>query len=512
VELLTGTVTFLFSDIEGSTLLLRALGKERYGEIRDEHERLLGKAFQEHGGRVVDTQGDSLFCAFESAFEALAGAVEGQRALREHAWPEGVELRVRIGIHTGEPVLEGGRYVGLAVHHGARLSAAGHGGQILVSEATRRLVEEGQQWLKFKDLGPQRLRDLPGRERVFQVEAPGLLRDFPPLRTPERGRRRRMVLVGAAAAAVLAAVLVPLLTLRGGGAIIAPPNSVAVIDPASNRVVAAVPVGQRPTAIAAGEGAVWVVNDGDHTVSRIDSKSRTVVRTIAIPGTAPLGGIAAGEGAVWLVTGYQTLSLVRIGPGYDAVEWTHALGQVWMPWQPTPVAVGAGAVWTAAAPDGTLARIDPRTGTVSRHIDVGTDPAGIAVGEGAVWVAGGRENVVVRVDPGSNGVLSRPSVGAWPTAVAAGEGAVWVAANGDDAVSRVDPQSASVVTIPVGKEPVSIAVGAGSVWVANSHDGTVSRIDPQSRPLAATIRVGASADAVAASASKGAVWVAVSGK
>jgi YVTN family beta-propeller protein len=305
-------------------------------------------------------------------------------------------------------------------------------------------------------------------------------------------------------------VLAPLLTVRGHGVIIAPPNSVAVIDPSSNRVVAAVPVGLRPIALAAGEDALWVVNDGDHTVSRIEPKTRKVVRTIAIPGTAPLGGIAAGAGAVWLVTGYQTLSLVRISPGYDAVEWTRALGHVWWPWQPTPVATGAGAVWAPAAPDGTLARIDPQTGRVSRRIDVGTEPAGVAVGEGAVWVAGGGENVVVRVDPGTDAVVSRPSVGAYPTALATGAGAVWVAANGDDAVSRVDPQSAAVTTIPVGKEPVGVAVAAGSVWVANGSDGTVSRIDPQSRTVVATIHVGASADALAVS--KGAVWAAVSAK
>src|SRR5204862_2740463 len=130
-----GTVTLLFSDIEGSTRLLHALGSERYADALAAHQRLLRAAFQAHGGREVDTQGDAFFVAFPRAVDAVQAAVEAQRALAAHPWPEGAGVRVRMGLHTGEPTPTGERYVGLAVHRAARVGSAGHGGQVLLSAA-----------------------------------------------------------------------------------------------------------------------------------------------------------------------------------------------------------------------------------------------------------------------------------------------------------------------------------------------------------------------------------------
>src|SRR6266508_417786 len=140
-ELPTGTVTFLFTDVEGSTALLKQL-RDRYGEAMSEHQRILRAAFDEAGGREVDTQGDSFFVAFRRAKDAVAAAVTAQRALAEHRWPDGADLRVRMGIHTGEPAVGEERYLGLAVHRAARIGAAGHGGQILLSQATRELLRD----------------------------------------------------------------------------------------------------------------------------------------------------------------------------------------------------------------------------------------------------------------------------------------------------------------------------------------------------------------------------------
>jgi class 3 adenylate cyclase len=179
----TGTVTLLFTDIEGSTRLLQQLG-ERYGEVRAEHQRLLRTAFENYAGHEVDTQGDSFFVTFARAADAVQAAVMAQRALAEHAWPEGAAVRVRMGLHTGEPALAGRTYVGLDVHRAARIGAAGHGGQVLLSEATRVLIErELPAGLSLRDLGVHRLKDLPDAEHVFQLVTADLPADFPPLRT-----------------------------------------------------------------------------------------------------------------------------------------------------------------------------------------------------------------------------------------------------------------------------------------------------------------------------------------
>jgi class 3 adenylate cyclase len=183
-ELPTGTLTFVFSDVEGSTRLLRRL-KEGYGAVLTEHQRLLRQAFAAHGGHEVDTQGDSFFVAFPRPREAVLAAVEAQRAVAGHGWPGGAELRVRIGIHTGLAELAGDRYVGLAVHRAARICAAGHGGQVLVSQATTALLEDEEAELadvELRDLGEQRLKDFERPVRLYQVVAPGLEGSSPPLR------------------------------------------------------------------------------------------------------------------------------------------------------------------------------------------------------------------------------------------------------------------------------------------------------------------------------------------
>jgi predicted ATPase/class 3 adenylate cyclase len=181
----TGTVSLLCTDIEGSTRLLHALG-ERYAEALAEHRRLLRTAFAEHRGCEVDTQGDAFFYAFPRAHDAVAGAVAAQRALAAHAWPEGLALRVRIGIHTGEPTATGEGYVGIDVHRAARVMSAGHGGQVLLTQSTRDLLpEELSDAVSLRDLGEHRLKDLTHPQRLYQLLIAGLENDFPALKTLE---------------------------------------------------------------------------------------------------------------------------------------------------------------------------------------------------------------------------------------------------------------------------------------------------------------------------------------
>ena len=179
-NLATGTVTLVFTDIEGSTRLLRELGG-RYEQVLEDQRRLLREAFGARNGSEVDTAGDGLFYAFPRAREALLAAVEGQQALGRHDWP--LPVRVRMGLHTGEPLSSATGFVGLDVHRASRICAAAHGGQILVSQTTRDLASDLPGEIVVIDMGEHSLKDLPAPEHLFQVLAPELLREFPPLRS-----------------------------------------------------------------------------------------------------------------------------------------------------------------------------------------------------------------------------------------------------------------------------------------------------------------------------------------
>ncbi len=178
-----GTVTLLFTDIEGSTQLLRQSG-HRYASILAECRGLLRAAFQQWDGIEVDTQGDAFFVAFTRATGAVAAAVAAQQALASHSWPGGATVRVRMGLHTGEPSLSSEGYVGMDVHLAARIMSAGHGGQVLLSQATRNLVEDHlPAGVSLRDLGVHRLKDLQRPGHLFQLVISGLPAAFPPLKT-----------------------------------------------------------------------------------------------------------------------------------------------------------------------------------------------------------------------------------------------------------------------------------------------------------------------------------------
>ncbi|MGH2676418.1 MAG: adenylate/guanylate cyclase domain-containing protein, partial [Actinomycetota bacterium] len=179
----TGTVTFLFTDIEGSTLLLRELG-DRYAEVLRDHGRMVRGALEREGGTEIGTEGDSFFAVFASPAEAVRAVIETQRALAGHAWPEGADVRVRMGLHTGEGTVMGDGYIGLDVHRAARIGDAAHGGQVLLSGATEPLIQRSlPDGVGLLDLGEHRLKDLPHPERLFQLSIEGLPADFPPPRS-----------------------------------------------------------------------------------------------------------------------------------------------------------------------------------------------------------------------------------------------------------------------------------------------------------------------------------------
>jgi class 3 adenylate cyclase len=186
-----GGLTLVFTDIEGSTVLLREL-QGTYGLLLRVHQRMLERAFEEHRGRSMGSEGDSLFFVFPTATDAVAAAVTAQQRVENHEWPAGVQLRVRIGVHSGPVTISGGEYVGLTVHETARICAVAHGGQIICSSSVAGVLRRDSAAAPLRDLGTFVLRGFPEGTRLFQVCAPGLQLEFPALRDTVRAGGTRV--------------------------------------------------------------------------------------------------------------------------------------------------------------------------------------------------------------------------------------------------------------------------------------------------------------------------------
>jgi YVTN family beta-propeller protein len=512
----SGTVTFLFTDIEGSTRLLKRL-REGYGDVLAEHQELLRAAFAASHGTEVDTQGDSFFVAFRRAKDAVEAAASGQRALQSHAWPDGGEVRVRMGIHTGQAETSGGRYLGLAVHRAARIGNSGHGGQVLVSQTTRDLLddeEEESAGIILHDLGEQRLKDLDRPVRLYQLDVEGLPSEFPPLRAlapapqeelavmgPSAWSRRLQLLVPIAlvvVASVIAAIVV--LTRRDSGSAQASAgvaaDSVGVFQAANGKPLAQAQVGSGPSAVAADETAIWVANVDDDSVSRIDPETNASVQTIPV-GNGP-SGVAVGGGFVWVANALDG-TISRIDPnangGSGGVVDTIPVGI-----RPTGVAFGEGSVWVANAGDRTIMRLDATTGRPRKTIPVDAGADGVAADMGAIWVTSESKGSLARIDPRAGSVIRTINVGSGAGAVAVGAGAVWVANGSDGTVSRVDlTLNRQTAVIPVGEAPGGVTATEKYVWVSNETGGTLSRIDPARDKVVQTVPTGNRPEGVAVS-------------
>ena len=176
----SGTVTFVFSDIEGSTSLLKVLG-DRYRDVLSGHRRLMRGCFSTRGGVEIDTQGDAFFFAFPRARDAILAAVEAQRLHASHEWPKGHAVRVRMGLHTGEPAVGSEGYLGIDVVRAARLCTVGRGGQVILSETTRALVGNSlPDGVSVHTLGERRLKDIDEPERIFELDIEGAPTPDPP--------------------------------------------------------------------------------------------------------------------------------------------------------------------------------------------------------------------------------------------------------------------------------------------------------------------------------------------
>jgi YVTN family beta-propeller protein len=540
-----GTVTFLFTDIEDSTRLVRDLGDD-YADVLAAHNRLLGETFAAYGGHEVDRQGDALFAAFPRARDALTAAVAAQRAIAETHWPRGVAVRIRIGIHTGEPAIAKTGYHGLDVVRAARISAAAHGGQILVSSVTASLLADGAPaGVTLQDLGEYRLRGLDRPERVFQVVAEGLPTAFPALRTAREeklpiagredelataatealrlaappGRRAFRGRFGRVAAPVAGAALVVAAAAVGLFIVVRPDSSVALtglsahsvglINPREDRLVAEVPLGRSVRHVALGGDTVWVAKLAEQIVLSVDPEKRRVVASFGI-GEAPTG-IAVVDEAVWVVTIRATL--LRIDPVTGRPVKRVPLAGNRPPtasdleWPPR-LAVRGGALWVSSRDRAW--EVDASNGQVAARYQLEGLATGIAADDEGVWITE-RPAALTRIDPDRNVVATRIALPSEPVGVAAGAGGVWVSVPAANVVWRIDPLTDSVSRIvETGYRPWVIAAGAGGVWVGSWQDKTVQRIDPSTDSVVATIPIGNAP--VDLAVTDEAVWVAAAGQ
>jgi YVTN family beta-propeller protein len=342
----------------------------------------------------------------------------------------------------------------------------------------------------------------PSPVRASTVEAP------PPSPAAGEGRGRRSALVPAAVgglvvSGIVAGVLVIAFGRGGGGAapVAAAGNSVGFVDPASNRLVADVPVGASPTAVAGGAGAVWVANTVDGTVDRIDPVTHTIRQTVRVGGGP--SGITFGDGSIW-VTNSLSGTVSRIDPAVNRVVDTVHVGN-----SPAGIAYAHGSIWVANSSDGTITKIDTATDRPVRTLDVAATE--LAFGGGAIWATESTLNQVARIDP-STGDVQTVAVGNGPTGIAFGNGSAWVANSLDGTLSRIDPARDAVAAVTaVGNGPTSVAADARGVWVSNQFDGTLVQVDPRTTRVARRIHVGNPLHGVASSGGRVLVSVGESG-
>jgi YVTN family beta-propeller protein len=484
-----------------------ALDAERFQRLLDKGREALGAGESERAAEML-RQALALWrgpALVDVAYEPFAqGEIARLEELRLVAIEERIDADLALGRHSelvGEleslvreqPLRERLRgQLMLALYRAGRQVDALEVYQSARRELVNKLgIEPGRQLQELQQaiLAQDAALEAPPRAPVSRVLA--------------RRRTRSPVMVGAAVllAAALAAAVVEL--TRGGqgaGLAFVAPNSVAVIDPATNEIVASIPVGARPTRIVSGEDGLWVTNFDDRTLSRIDPHARTVV---SAPGTAATpAGLAAGEGSVWVANEFAG-TVTRVDPGTNTIVETIDVGGT-----PVAVAVGAGAVWVADQADGTVVRFDPTT-NARRAVRVGNGPSDVAIGAGGVWVANGFDSTVSRLDPASGAIVERAiALRFKPARLVTGGGAVWVTGTDADEVARIDPATNSVsTTIATGDGPTGVAVDRGSVWVADSLGGTVDRIDGRTGRVVRRIVVGASPDGLVVAG--GRVWVTV---
>jgi len=525
-------VTVLFTDIVGSTRIASELGDRRWRVLLSRHHRIVREELRRFAGREVDTAGDGFYAVFDEPSRAVRCACAVSDRVRE------LGIEIRAGLNIGETEAIGGKPGGVAVHAASRIMSLAGPAEVLVSSMVRDLMPGSG--FTFEDRGAHELRDVAGTWQLSAVTAVDGARRKALLSAEEAANRRAeiepppllqrrsgrigAVAVGAVIAVVAALVVAPLAT-RGSPAGSASPGPTATrpgdrlvrIDAAKGKVVAAYDVGDHPTAVAFGEGSVWVANANDRTVTRVDpATGRTdTIHVPAIP-----NAIAAGAGAVWVGQGNAgvvsridpvllTTETIDLGVGAGdhslSIAVDDATDSVWVSTSTASfggvpfkigridpdtktfsvvktvigdtfatLAAGSGSVWFASS-EGSILRLDPRSGRTIWRGNLGKNYLASTVGNGSVWLGSalgrpGRDPVpaaggaIRSIALATNSAGDTVSIGGATTGIAVlGQGVY-----ASDILGFVHPYIASVVgnAIPVGGEATGIAAGQGFLWVS----------------------------------------------
>ena len=488
--------TVLFTDIVGSTELASELGDLRWKQVIATHHGIVRKTLKRYHGTEVDTAGDGFFATFERPADAIRCASDIVDQLRA------IGIHIRAGIHMGELERMGPKVGGIGVHIGSRVAGKAGDSEILVSSTVRELVAGSD--IRFSDRGSHDLKGVPGEWRLYAIDRE-LAPDVPAkpiVEAPEAKAARRRALpvvsIGIAVpvlAAIVAVVLV--LSSRGdGGSLKTPaPDTLTRLDAGSGRIERVDRVGSRPTGVAAGGGAIWVINGQDQTLSRLDPTGGKQFSAVAVGGSPT--GIAYGAGSVWITTEFglgsgAPGSVLRFDPATKLFARPIAVGN-----GVKGIAFGEGSIWATNTVDGTVVRIDTDTNAVTATIKVGRRPQAVAVGAGAVWVVDSLDSTLVRIDPKTRVVTHRVQLLSSPSAVTVGD-AVWVASETGNSLTSIDPATVQVrATIPLAGGPTAVAVSGSDVWVTNPGSGTLVHVNGLTGKVVGTVRVQGSPDGIA---------------
>jgi class 3 adenylate cyclase len=458
--------TVLFTDIVGSTERATELGDRRWRELLAKHHKIVRTALKRFGGREVDTAGDGFFATFPQPARAIECAVVLINDLRR----SGIEIRA--GMHMGEVEQMGPKVGGIAVHIGARVASKAGPCEVLVSGVIRDLVAGSN--IRFADRGVHTLKGVEGEFRLYAVDMGQLAElgtgladagvDVPfgaasprQLVTPLRAA----LALGVVAAIVAAAVsLVP----RGPSVPTKPvADTVSRVDARTGSVTRVVPVGRRPTGVAVGGGAIWVINADDQTLTRIDPASGKASTGAAIGGTP--SGIAFANDRVWITTEFGLSSgapgaVIGYDPGTRSFDKKVQVGN-----GVRGIASGNGSLWATDTISGRLLRIDPDTASISAVITgVGKKPEAVATGAGAVWVIDTLGSRLVKVDPKTNKVSGNVALLVEPSALTVGS-SVWVLSARGGSATRIDPATLNVgTTVLLKGRPTALVSAGDDVW------------------------------------------------